>query len=83
MEEAPKHPHNIAQNTFTRNKSGKYFPNPAPVLSRTPGISKALERAPNFGEHTQEILLELGYSSDLIEKLKDQGVVEAFLSSKL
>lgn len=42
-------------------------------LSETPG--KIWRPAPGFGEHNQEILLELGYSWDDIEKLVIDGVV--------
>jgi crotonobetainyl-CoA:carnitine CoA-transferase CaiB-like acyl-CoA transferase len=32
-------------------------------------------RAPQFGEHTNEILSELGYSADQVRKLEEEGVV--------
>jgi CoA:oxalate CoA-transferase len=32
-------------------------------------------KAPGFGEHTAEILAEIGYSSDEIKKFKDRGTV--------
>lgn len=80
---APKHPHNVAQNTFIQNESGEYIPNPCPILSRTPGISKAKERAPKTGEHTVQILYDLGYPSNVIEKLQNQGVIDSFTFSKL
>jgi len=32
-------------------------------------------KAPELGEHTEEVLLEIGYSRDAIEKLKEEGVV--------
>jgi crotonobetainyl-CoA:carnitine CoA-transferase CaiB-like acyl-CoA transferase len=31
--------------------------------------------APEFGQHTEEILLELGCSWDEISRLQDQGVI--------
>lgn len=83
LETAPRHRHNVVQNTFTKNEFGEYFPNPSPVLSRTPGITKATEKAPKCGEHTLQILLDLGYSSKLIEELQHQGIIESFKPSKL
>jgi crotonobetainyl-CoA:carnitine CoA-transferase CaiB-like acyl-CoA transferase len=42
-------------------------------LSLTPG---SLRRpAPTFGQHTDEVLLELGYSWEAIEELRRKGVV--------
>ncbi|MEQ8267671.1 MAG: CoA transferase [Parvibaculum sp.] len=55
------------------------LPNPAPVmetpirLSRTPGTLR--ERAPVLGEHTDEILDELGYSAAEISAFRAEGVV--------
>jgi crotonobetainyl-CoA:carnitine CoA-transferase CaiB-like acyl-CoA transferase len=55
------------------------LPQPAPVattparLSKTPG--QVRERAPLLGEHTAEILTELGYSNEQIKALKAERVV--------
>ena len=35
----------------------------------------ALHRAPDLGEHTDEILLSLGYSWDEVVELKVQGAI--------
>ena len=38
-------------------------------------ISPSVKMAPEFGQHTEEILLEMGYSWDEISKLKDEKVI--------
>jgi crotonobetainyl-CoA:carnitine CoA-transferase CaiB-like acyl-CoA transferase len=54
-------------------------PRPAPVakvpvrLSQTPGSIR--RRAPLLGEHTDEILEELGYNSETIAALRRKGVI--------
>jgi crotonobetainyl-CoA:carnitine CoA-transferase CaiB-like acyl-CoA transferase len=54
-------------------------PRPAPVakapvwLTRTPGAIR--HRAPVLGEHTEEILTELGYDRAAIARLREKGVV--------
>jgi crotonobetainyl-CoA:carnitine CoA-transferase CaiB-like acyl-CoA transferase len=39
-----------------------------------PGGSKRME-APELGQHTEEVLLEFGYTWDDIIKIKDEGVI--------
>jgi crotonobetainyl-CoA:carnitine CoA-transferase CaiB-like acyl-CoA transferase len=46
---------------------------PPVTLSRTPGAVR--RAAPTQGEHTDEVLAELGYSADEIKKLRDAGAV--------
>ncbi|MGE0850801.1 MAG: CaiB/BaiF CoA transferase family protein [Hyphomicrobiaceae bacterium] len=54
-------------------------PKPAPIakvpvwLSETPGSIR--RRAPTLGEHTNQILAELGYDKKAIAKLRDKGVI--------
>ncbi len=43
------------------------------TLSRTP--SHVVAHPPALGEHTADVLRELGYSSESIEQLKSQGIV--------
>lgn len=42
-------------------------------LSRTP--AKLVAASPERGEHTEEVLLDLGFSSDDVKKLKSEGIV--------
>jgi crotonobetainyl-CoA:carnitine CoA-transferase CaiB-like acyl-CoA transferase len=42
-------------------------------FSKTPASVR--REAPEFGQHTEEILLELGYTWDDIAKLKDEKVI--------
>lgn len=82
IQEAPQHPHNIETKNFIKTDEG-FVPTPAPKLSRTPGESKSIERMPKRGEHTIEILADLGFSGQEIADLEKDGVVEIFKASKL
>jgi len=54
-------------------------PRPAPIakapvwLSETPGSIR--RRAPMLGEHTDQILSQLGYSKQAIAALREKGVI--------
>lgn len=71
--EAPRHPHNVSRSTFT-TFHGITQPAPAPRFSRTPG---ALDRPPpRPGQHTDEILAELGFDADAVSTLRAAGAVQ-------
>ena len=57
LAEAPQHPHNQARCNFVE-VDGQVQPAPSPRFSRTPAI--APRRSPEHGEHTQQILREIG-----------------------
>ena len=72
FEEAPKHPHNVARQSFVEVE-GVMQPAPAPKFSRTPG--RVQMPPPSPGQHTSEILSEWGFSASEIEILKNVGAV--------
>ncbi|MBW3562817.1 MAG: CoA transferase [Actinobacteria bacterium] len=69
LDEAPAHPHIRARDTFV-DVGGVRQPAPAPRLSRTPGVAGT--PAPEPGDHTDEIVSELGL--DVVE-LRGSGAV--------
>lgn len=69
FEDAPEFEHNKARNSFIQSK----MPRPAPVLERTPGTPSMVE--PRFGQHTEEILLQLGYKPQQLAAWLKQGVI--------
>jgi alpha-methylacyl-CoA racemase len=82
LEEAPKHRHNAERRSFGAN-SGVTVPNPAPLLSRTPGKASGLRPRPQVGEHTRVVLNGLGYTDDEIAKFVETGVASCHNKSKL
>ncbi len=72
MWEAPQHPHNIARKTFIELE-GLDQPAPAPRFSKT--VSEVRSPPALAGEHTDEILNEIGIDSDQIKTLRTQGGV--------
>lgn len=72
MDEAAHHPHLNARNTFTQ-VGGIPQPSPAPRFSRT--VPDAPRPAGALGEHTAQILAELGYSAEEVRLLRQQQVV--------
>jgi alpha-methylacyl-CoA racemase len=71
LAEAPAHPHNVAREVFTQVE-GVLQPSPAPRFSRTPG---AIGPRCYAGQHTDEVLAELGYRTDDIAKLRADTAV--------
>lgn len=69
LPEVPGHPHIKARGTIVE-VDGRWQPAPAPRFSRTPGEIR--RRAATTGEHTDEILGELGLDAC---KLRADGVV--------
>jgi alpha-methylacyl-CoA racemase len=70
--EAPQHPHLAARRTFVEHE-GVVQPAPAPRFSRTPG---AISRPPaRPGEHSDEVLAELGLDAERIAALRASGAV--------
>ncbi|KAJ8304844.1 hypothetical protein KUTeg_018427 [Tegillarca granosa] len=75
-DEAPLHPHNVANNTFLRSPQNTYEPGPAPHLSRTPGINQVLPQ-PQIGQDTVLVLKELGYTDSEIKRLIENETIES------
>lgn len=72
MEEAPKHPHNVARGTFTE-VAGITQPRPAPRFSRT---DSSIQRPPpHAGQHTDEVLADFGFTADELTTLRDRGAI--------
>jgi len=71
LDEAPRHPHNVARGTFVEH-DGIIQPTPVPRFSTTPGTIDS--PPPHAGQHSAEILAALGYDAAQIEKLAKDGV---------
>lgn len=72
MDEAPKHAHNAARETFV-TVSGVVQPAPAPRFSATPGAIQG--PPPGVGAHNEAALSDWGFSADAIESLKAVGAL--------
>jgi alpha-methylacyl-CoA racemase len=72
-DEAPRNPHNRARQTFVE-LNGLVQPAPSPRFSRTPGAIRC--QPARHAEHTDQILLEFGYSNERILALRSASVIE-------
>jgi len=69
--EAPRHPHAVARDAYI-DIEGVPQPAPAPRFSRTPPTARV---APHRGEHTDEVLGEVGFGTDEIASLRKSGTI--------
>lgn len=72
MSEAARHPHNVARSTFVE-LDGVLQPAPAPRFSRTTAVVAGPPAHP--GQHSREVLLEAGFTSDEIAALVADGAI--------
>ncbi len=72
LDEAPKHPHNVARETFL-TIDGVVQPAPAPRFSRT--ASKVHGPAPQIGADNDSALADWGFSADAVAALKQSGAI--------
>lgn len=70
--EAPLHPH-IRERSAYFDHLGAWHPSPAPKLDRTPFVVSG--PSPERGADTEDVLLELGWTSPQIEELRANGAV--------
>ncbi len=73
-QEAPEHPHSQARGSYV-TVGGLTQPLPAPRFSRT--VPSQPRAAPGRGEHTLEVLGELGFSKADVTGLRERAVVLA------
>ncbi|XP_063151835.1 alpha-methylacyl-CoA racemase [Candoia aspera] len=75
FDEVALHPHNKQRGSFLKNDQEEISPRPSPLLSRTPA-TPSFKRDPLIGEHTEEVLLEHGFSKEEISQLCSLQVIE-------
>lgn len=78
-----KHKYRASDTAFYRDDDDMVVPEPAPRLSRTPAVSSGKTHPPQPGQHTIQILKELGYNKHDIEKLLKNGNVYGIRNSNL
>ena len=71
IQEAPTHAHASARQAFVE-VDGFMQPSPAPRFERS--VPETPRPAPELGEHTEEVLLEFGFSAQEVTALRAQGV---------
>ena len=72
LDEAPKHPHNVARETFV-TLDGVVQPAPAPRFSATPG--KIQGPPPKIGSNNEDALGDWGFSAEAIKQLQESGAL--------
>lgn len=72
MEEAPKHPHNVARETF-QTAFGAVQPGPAPRFSRTAGAINGVPARP--GKHSGDVLKDWGVEPEQAAAFLKSGAV--------
>jgi alpha-methylacyl-CoA racemase len=72
LDEAPKHPHNLARQTFVEI-DGVIQPAPAPRFSATPGAIQG--PPPAIGQHNETALADWGFTTGEIAALKSAGAL--------
>jgi alpha-methylacyl-CoA racemase len=72
LDEAPKHAHNVARQTFV-DIDGVVQPAPAPRFSATPGAIQG--PPPAVGAHDQQALSDWGFTGDQIAELRAAGAL--------
>ncbi|XP_074994092.1 alpha-methylacyl-CoA racemase [Calonectris borealis] len=75
FDDVASHQHNKQRSSFIKNDQEEISPRPAPLLSRTPAVP-SFKRDPFIGEHTEEILLEYGFTKEEITNLYSDKVIE-------
>ncbi|XP_064293853.1 alpha-methylacyl-CoA racemase [Phalacrocorax carbo] len=75
FDDVASHQHNKQRSSFIKNDQEEISPRPAPLLSRTPAVP-SFKRDPFIGEHTEEILLEYGFTKEEITNLYSAKVIE-------